>query len=193
MPERWTRAVLRHRGSVLLCWLAVFVVGALTSVRVTSLLSNTFNVPGTESDRARMILDRNFGERPGGGRPAGSPAASRGPLPRGSGRGVRGPWGLRTGRVRAGRGDRGAAIACRDQQPGSCQGSRHLDRAAASLAAVPSAVAISHAGLLLAPYHPGAALVRQRIGNSREPSRARTRSRALLIASLTQLPSIAFP
>ena len=66
MPERWTRAVLRLRVPVLLCWLAVLGVGIVASLRLTPLLSNTFNVPGTDSDRARVILARAFGERPDG-------------------------------------------------------------------------------------------------------------------------------
>ena len=66
MPERWTRAVLRFRVLVLLCWLAVLAVGVVASIRLTPLLSNTFNVPGTDSDRARVILARSFGERPDG-------------------------------------------------------------------------------------------------------------------------------
>ncbi len=66
MPERWTRAVLRFRGPVLLCWLAVLAVGVVASFRLSSLLANVFTVPGTESDRARLILQHDFGERPDG-------------------------------------------------------------------------------------------------------------------------------
>ena len=66
MPERWTRSVLRFRVPVLLCWLAVLGVGIVASLRLTPLLSNTFTVPGTDSDRARVILARDFGERPDG-------------------------------------------------------------------------------------------------------------------------------
>ena len=66
MPERWTRAVLRFRVPVLLCWLVVLAVGIVASLRLTPLLSNTFSVPGTDSDRARVILARDFGERPDG-------------------------------------------------------------------------------------------------------------------------------
>ncbi len=66
MPERWTRAVLRLRGPVLLCWLAVLAVGVVASLRLPSLLANVFTVPGTQSDRARLILQHDFGERPDG-------------------------------------------------------------------------------------------------------------------------------
>ena len=66
MPERWTRAVLRFRGPVLLCWLAVLAVGVVASLRLPGLLANVFTVPGTQSDRARLILQHDFGERPDG-------------------------------------------------------------------------------------------------------------------------------
>ena len=66
MPERWTRAVLRFRGPVLLCWLAVLAVGVVASFRLSGLLANVFTVPGTQSDQARLILQRGFGERPDG-------------------------------------------------------------------------------------------------------------------------------
>ena len=66
MLERWTRTVLRFRVAVLLAWLAVLVVGVWSATRLSPLLSNSFAVPGTDSERARMILSRNFGERPEG-------------------------------------------------------------------------------------------------------------------------------
>ncbi|HVM58704.1 MAG TPA: MMPL family transporter [Gaiellaceae bacterium] len=66
MPERWTRAVLRFRVPILLCWLAVLGVGVVASIRLPALLSNTFTVPGTDSDRARVLLADAFGERPDG-------------------------------------------------------------------------------------------------------------------------------
>ena len=66
MPERWTRAVLRHRALILLGWLAVLGVGVFASIRLPALLSNVFTVPGTDSDRARLILERAFAERPDG-------------------------------------------------------------------------------------------------------------------------------
>jgi uncharacterized membrane protein YdfJ with MMPL/SSD domain len=66
VPEQWTRAVLRHRVPVLACWLAILIVGVLAAARLPALLSNTFTVPGTDSDRARQILAHHFGERPDG-------------------------------------------------------------------------------------------------------------------------------
>ena len=66
MPERWTRAVIRFRAPVLVFWLAVVVVGAVAAARLSPLLSNSFNVPGTDSERARTILARHFDERTDG-------------------------------------------------------------------------------------------------------------------------------
>jgi RND superfamily putative drug exporter len=64
--ERWTRTVLRFRVGVLVLWLAVLVVGVWSATRLSPLLSNSFSVPGTDSERARAILSRDFGERPEG-------------------------------------------------------------------------------------------------------------------------------
>ena len=64
--ERWTLFVLRFRWLVLAFWLVVIVVGAWSSVRLPGLLSNTFTVPGTDSERARTILQQHFGDRSDG-------------------------------------------------------------------------------------------------------------------------------
>src|SRR5436190_22651533 len=66
MLERWTRAVIRFRSAVLVGWLAVLLAGTWASARLPDLLSNSFDVPGTDSDRARALLARQFGERPDG-------------------------------------------------------------------------------------------------------------------------------
>ena len=63
---RWTRLVLRHRGLVLGFWLAVILAGGVATLRIAPLLSNSFSVPGTGSDRARHILESHFGDRPDG-------------------------------------------------------------------------------------------------------------------------------
>jgi len=63
---RWTRFVLRHRWAVVACWAVALVAGALASSRLSPLLSNTFNVPGTDSERVRAALDAHFGDRPDG-------------------------------------------------------------------------------------------------------------------------------
>ena len=66
MLERCARVVVRFRLLVLALWLAVLVAGALASTRLAPLLVNSFTVPGTDSERARQILARSFGDRPDG-------------------------------------------------------------------------------------------------------------------------------
>ena len=63
---RWTRFVVRFRWPVLGFWLVVLLVGAVAASRLTPLLSNTFTVPGTDSERARTILEQHFGDRSDG-------------------------------------------------------------------------------------------------------------------------------
>jgi RND superfamily putative drug exporter len=64
--ERWTRFVLRRRWWVVGAWLAVFLVGGALSSSLSSLLSNEFTVPGTDSDAARSVLEERFGQRDDG-------------------------------------------------------------------------------------------------------------------------------
>ena len=64
--ERWTRFVMRHRWPVLACWLAVVVAGGFAFLNLSSLLSNEFSVPGTDSEQARTILEHHFGDRSDG-------------------------------------------------------------------------------------------------------------------------------
>jgi len=66
VPERWTRAVIRFRLPLLGAWAAVIVLGLLASFRLGALAADVFTVPGTDSDQARVILQREFGERPDG-------------------------------------------------------------------------------------------------------------------------------
>src|SRR3954469_24598576 len=51
---------------VLAGWAAILAVGFLASLHLSPLLADVFTVPGTDSDRARVILQRDFGERPDG-------------------------------------------------------------------------------------------------------------------------------
>ncbi len=60
---RWTRAVLRFRWPILAAWLVILVAGGWSSFHLSGLLSNTFKVPGTDSERARSILQQHFGDR----------------------------------------------------------------------------------------------------------------------------------
>src|SRR5689334_15423638 len=58
--------MLRFRWAVLLAWLVVLIAGGWASTQLSGLLSNTFTVPGTDSERARTILERQFGDRSDG-------------------------------------------------------------------------------------------------------------------------------
>jgi len=64
--ERWTQFVLRFRWPILAGWLAVLLVGGFAFLHLSSLLSNEFSVPGTDSERARTILEQHFGDRSDG-------------------------------------------------------------------------------------------------------------------------------
>jgi RND superfamily putative drug exporter len=63
---RWTRVVLRLRWLVVAIWACVIVGGVLAWRSLDPLLENTFTVPGTDSERARTILQEHFGERSDG-------------------------------------------------------------------------------------------------------------------------------
>jgi trehalose monomycolate/heme transporter len=63
---RWTRFALRFRWPILGVWLVVLLAGGVAASRLTPLLSNTFTVPGTDSERARTILQKQFGDRSDG-------------------------------------------------------------------------------------------------------------------------------
>ncbi|MFL5970617.1 MAG: MMPL family transporter [Gaiellaceae bacterium] len=63
---RWTRFTLRFRWPILATWLVVLLAGGVATSKLTPLLSNTFTVPGTDSERARTILQKQFGDRSDG-------------------------------------------------------------------------------------------------------------------------------
>jgi uncharacterized membrane protein YdfJ with MMPL/SSD domain len=62
----WTRAVLRFRWPILAVWLVILLAGGVATAKLSPLLSNTFTVPGTDSERARTILQEHFGDRSDG-------------------------------------------------------------------------------------------------------------------------------
>jgi RND superfamily putative drug exporter len=64
--ERWTRLILRYRWPVLAFWLVVLLAGGYANGKLSALLSNTFTMPGTDSERARTILERHYGDRSDG-------------------------------------------------------------------------------------------------------------------------------
>src|SRR6266571_3569726 len=63
---RWTGLVLRFRWPILAFWLVVLLAGGFATSKLTPLLSNTFTVPGTDSERGRTILQDHFGDRSDG-------------------------------------------------------------------------------------------------------------------------------
>src|SRR5690349_18315863 len=56
-----TRAVLRHRRLVVVTWIAVAVVGALTVTSATSRLSHGFSTPGNPGYEANRAIQSRFG------------------------------------------------------------------------------------------------------------------------------------
>jgi putative drug exporter of the RND superfamily len=66
VTKRWTLACLRFRWGILACWLCVFVAGGYALTKLSALQSNTFTVPGTDSERVRSVLERAYGERSDG-------------------------------------------------------------------------------------------------------------------------------
>jgi RND superfamily putative drug exporter len=64
--ERWTHRVLRYRAVVLALWLCVLGAGAYSYFHVDELLSTDLAVPGSESERARVLLKKHFGQQPEG-------------------------------------------------------------------------------------------------------------------------------
>src|SRR5881398_1705715 len=55
--------MVRNRWLVAGTWLVVLLAGGYSSGKLPDLLSNTFTVPGTDSERARSILQQHFGDR----------------------------------------------------------------------------------------------------------------------------------
>ena len=64
--ERWTRLMLRYRWVVVAIWAVILLAGGYASSKLPDLLTNTFTMPGTDSERARAILEEHFGDRSDG-------------------------------------------------------------------------------------------------------------------------------
>src|SRR5215510_5609538 len=62
----WTRMVLRFRWPILAAWLVILLAGGVATAKLSPLLSKTFTVPGTDSERARTIRQAHFGDRSDG-------------------------------------------------------------------------------------------------------------------------------
>ncbi len=63
---RWTGLAVRFPWTVLAFWAAVVAAGGFAASALPAHLSNSLAVPGSDSDRARSVLARAFGERPDG-------------------------------------------------------------------------------------------------------------------------------
>ena len=66
MLGRWTRVCLRFRWPIVVFWTCVTILGAFGWTKLGPLQSNTFTVPGTDSERVRSILERRYGDRSDG-------------------------------------------------------------------------------------------------------------------------------
>ena len=64
--ERLAHNLIRFRWLVLAGWIAVVAVAFIASAGLTSLLSNRFDLPGAESEKAAKILKDHFGQQPEG-------------------------------------------------------------------------------------------------------------------------------
>jgi RND superfamily putative drug exporter len=58
--------MVRHRWLVVAVWLVVLLAGGYANGKLSALLSNTFTMPGTDSERARTILKEHYGDRSDG-------------------------------------------------------------------------------------------------------------------------------
>ncbi len=58
--------MLRFRWPILAVWLVVLLGGGYATSKLSPLLSNTFTVPGTDSERVRSILQQHFNDRSDG-------------------------------------------------------------------------------------------------------------------------------
>ena len=61
--ERWTRAMIRHRWWVVAAWTVIFLMGMYATSGLSSLLTNRFSLPGTDTARAEKILHDQFGQK----------------------------------------------------------------------------------------------------------------------------------
>src|SRR3954467_6119366 len=58
--------MVRNRWLVVAAWLLILLGGGYSSGKLADLLSNTFTMPGTDSERARAILQQHYGDRSDG-------------------------------------------------------------------------------------------------------------------------------
>ncbi len=63
---RWARTMIRFRWAVLAVWLVAVLAAGAASPGLSSLLTNRFILPGSDSQKASDILEQHFGQRPEG-------------------------------------------------------------------------------------------------------------------------------
>jgi uncharacterized membrane protein YdfJ with MMPL/SSD domain len=63
---RWARTMIRFRWAVLIVWLVAVLAAGAASSGLSSLLTNRFALPGSDSEKAATILKDRFGEKPEG-------------------------------------------------------------------------------------------------------------------------------
>jgi uncharacterized membrane protein YdfJ with MMPL/SSD domain len=82
--ERWTRAMIRHRWTVVAAWAVVFLVSLVAMSGLSDLLTNRFTLPGTDTAKAEEILEERFGQKTTGSFSVvveGQPGSSEGLVP----------------------------------------------------------------------------------------------------------------
>src|SRR5687767_6140323 len=61
--ERLARIVIRFRWAVVVAWLAIVVVSGMAAAGLPDLFKSAISLPGTDSQRADDILQREFGQK----------------------------------------------------------------------------------------------------------------------------------
>ena len=61
--ERWTRFMIRHRFAVVGIWIVALLASVYVIQGLSDLLTNRFTLPGTDTRRAEVILEEQFGQK----------------------------------------------------------------------------------------------------------------------------------
>jgi uncharacterized membrane protein YdfJ with MMPL/SSD domain len=65
MLANWTKAIIKHRFSVVTTWLLLIVIGGFAATNLNQHLTTSLTVPNSDSAKAQEILLNNFGENLG--------------------------------------------------------------------------------------------------------------------------------
>lgn len=99
---RWARTMIRFRWAVLAVWIVAVLAAGAASAGLSDLLTNRFVLPGSESDNARAILQKHFGQKPEGSFSIvvkGAPGEAKALVPKTRAAAARAAKALPTGRV----------------------------------------------------------------------------------------------